>query len=342
MSTLGTVHTFCPTCDREVEATVVERVAQVPVLGETVECVERLALCPVCGNPDGDLEMERANQQRAFDAYRTAHDIVGPEGLRALRGRYGLSTRDFSRFLGFGEQTEHRYEKGAIPDRPHAYAIREATTPDGASRLLRANGDQIGDGARAKVEELIVLWGASGYGGSFGWMARGPWPSEDTGRRAFDLGRASGMAYELARRCQDLSWTVFQRTMCLADMLSFARRAVSLTGLVYLYAPFGPVVGDRETFRMALSLADAVRFEDWEIGEVVRPLKPSIAEFDEGEMALIGDIADVVGGFPSLRDLSAFSRELFPWSEERDGRPISYERCAGAVAEAVDARLVTR
>ena len=47
-----------------------------------------------------------------------------------------MSLREFSRYLGFGEQTYASYERSAIPDTLHSRMIRLASTPEGARCLI--------------------------------------------------------------------------------------------------------------------------------------------------------------------------------------------------------------
>lgn len=48
-----------------------------------------------------------------------------------LQNGADLSLREFSRFLGFGEQTAARYEKGALPNLPIAIHWKWHTTQKG-------------------------------------------------------------------------------------------------------------------------------------------------------------------------------------------------------------------
>ncbi len=72
-----------------------------------------------------------------------------------LRAEAGLSLRELSRFLGFGEQTVARYERGDEPDLLHGNTARMAMSPEGARMLLHLNGHRISERSRARVERYI-------------------------------------------------------------------------------------------------------------------------------------------------------------------------------------------
>ena len=82
---------------------------------EDVSRMVEVAVCPYCGSVIDDSRLEEGNLDLAYELYRASHDLVSAKEISALREDMGLSLREFSRFLGFGEQTAVRYEKGALP-----------------------------------------------------------------------------------------------------------------------------------------------------------------------------------------------------------------------------------
>lgn len=83
-------------------------------------------------------------------------EIVSAKYVIDLRKRIGLSVREFSRFLGFGEQTAARYERGSVPDTLHSNTIRLASDADGARLLLALNRRQMREESVRRVEEYIA------------------------------------------------------------------------------------------------------------------------------------------------------------------------------------------
>lgn len=83
-------------------------------------------------------------------------EIVSAKYVIDLRKRIGLSVRELSRFLGFGEQTAARYERGSVPDTLHSNTIRLASDADGARLLLALNRRQMREESVRRVEEYIA------------------------------------------------------------------------------------------------------------------------------------------------------------------------------------------
>lgn len=83
-------------------------------------------------------------------------EIVSAKYVIDLRKRIGLSVREFSRFLGFGEQTAARYERGSVPDTLHSNTIRLASDADGARLLLALNRRQMREESVRRIEEYIA------------------------------------------------------------------------------------------------------------------------------------------------------------------------------------------
>ncbi len=128
--------TFCPYCDKEVRAYLITRRETHCVRGEDIVIDATVAVCPLCGEDIGDSRIDGPTIDRAFDIYRKRHGIPGPDELKALRAAYGMSIREFSRFLGFGEQTYASYACGSLPDLLHNRMIKLASTREGARLLI--------------------------------------------------------------------------------------------------------------------------------------------------------------------------------------------------------------
>ena len=149
------IQAFCPACGQHADARIVERCAVMRFRGEDVAYSALSAVCPNCGVRIADPQLEGTNLERACDRYRAAHGLVSARDIARLRARTRLSLRELSRYLGFGEQTIARYERGDMPDLLHSNTVKMATTPEGARLLLRFNGDRISERSRKKVELYI-------------------------------------------------------------------------------------------------------------------------------------------------------------------------------------------
>ena len=338
----NTFETYCPICDLEVTAFLERREGALRIRGELTTYDEKVAICPNCGEVIGDSRLESENLERAYATYRAAHAIVTPDELRALRAAYGLSTREFSRFLGFGEQTEHRYETGSIPERAHNNAIRQAMTASGASALLASNEDRISPksvtAVRAYINTLSCEYDS-------GWVSLPLYdpsdqsPSPSNGFRAWDLQRITELTTILASRCTALFVTTYHQAMFFADSLCYERTSRSLTGLTYAHGYYGPMINNRDGLMYKLRSSGVIELDQQGDGEVIRPLAKPQGLFSKKELGVIGDVVRFVNSFPSASALSSYSHSLSAWANTANEQVVDYTKAAGEVERAVRARL---
>ena len=337
------VDTYCPECDVEVHALLHNQPATLSVRGEAISFSETIAVCPVCGEAIGDARIEGANLERAYDVYRALHGILSPREIKELRDSYCLSLREFSKFLGFGEQTAYRYEHGDIPDAPHNTTMLSAGTIEGARLLLSQNGSKLSSRSVAKVEQRIRAMASVVGKGTRPHLAledrEAEGPSAANGYRRLNLDRVAALVYELASKCRELYWTKLQKALFFADMVSYERFSRSLTGLSYAHAAFGPVVDHKDEVRLILVNRGTISFKECGWGEVLVPLEPSEQPFGAEELALIDEVAVFVNSFGTATDLSDFSHELTCWRDSIDGEIIEYTQDNNEIGRAMLERL---
>lgn len=147
--------TYCPHCDSEVAANVINTTEKIKIRGEYIVYEAEKIECPACGRAIGDSRAEAKNLERAYSIYRDKHNLVSPSDIANLRKAYGLSLREFSKFLGFGEQTVTKYESGSLPDDLHSNMVKMARTALGAKTLLGLNLEKLSSSSIEKIERYI-------------------------------------------------------------------------------------------------------------------------------------------------------------------------------------------
>ena len=300
MNAEKTLNTYCPECDREVEARLEQRIETLPVKGEQTSYDAEIAICPHCGEVIGDSRIEEGNLRRAYSAYCAAHGLMAPDEVKELRNSYGLSLREFSKFLGFGEQTIARYEEGA-------------------ASLLSVRGSQLSERTVSAVRRFIE--GGAPLSGPAAAFAAHQWPMPEmmtpsgrNGFRSFSMERVAAVVCELASRCRDLYKTKLQKAMFFADFLCFARTSRSMTGLAYAHADYGPVMDGRDRIVAELQDAGFVELTEKGWGEVVVPTR-------------------------CPEEISSFSHELDAWKNAERGCSIEYDSNAQQVETAIERRM---
>jgi putative zinc finger/helix-turn-helix YgiT family protein len=154
----------CFECGKLVTPRLEERTEILPVRGEPIEVLARVAVCPDCGADMSVEERDDATLVAAFDLYRQTHGLMTPEEMKQLRERYGLGVRPFSLLLGWGEITAHRYEGGSLQDAAHEAALRLAEDPANIRVYLSANGHKLTTRQRAGLEKCLQAIEARKYG----------------------------------------------------------------------------------------------------------------------------------------------------------------------------------
>jgi putative zinc finger/helix-turn-helix YgiT family protein len=101
----------CPTCDTPM----VEKRAtlRLPVNGEEIAVPAAAHLsCPKCGEILLRYQDSRRLGQDAIALYRTKHNLLSADHIRAIRERFDLTQADLARLLRLGANTVSRWESG--------------------------------------------------------------------------------------------------------------------------------------------------------------------------------------------------------------------------------------
>ena len=337
------IDTFCPECDEPVRAEIITRTETLPVKGEPIEYSSRVSICPSCGEEIGDSRVEQENFETAFRIYCRKHGLVTKDEVIQLRRSTELSLREFSRFLGFGEQTAARYEMGSVPDVPHSNTMRIASNVDGARMLLDLNGRNMSEKSVERVKSYIHRLEV-GEEPSPLWYAllddRKGDMTEFNGYRVIDSRRVAALVRVIAGKCEQLYKTKLQKAMFFCDFYAFEKNGRSLTGMTYAHANYGPVMENYDLWLKKLERDGAIQivpFGNW--GEIVTADDSETHLFTNAELNMIRSVCDFVNTFGSAGEISDYSHKLAAWRETDSGKPISYQACNQEVINAVESRL---
>lgn len=151
----------------------------------------------------------------------------------------------------------------------------------------------------------------------------------DHGFRSFDFNRLESIVLWFSNMIrQDLFKTRLAKLLWLSDFLHFRRERLSLTGLAYVRAPYGPIP-DNYPLLLNLLVIDGVIALD-EIDEfgsrkaVIEPLKPvEDTVFTTSELKTLKIILKLFGK-KSAGELTSDSHKEMAWLERLDGTVIPY------------------
>jgi len=122
---------------------IIRRKATYRIKGELIEILETVRINLKNNEEIFDEELEDKNLENIYNQYRKKHSLLTPNRIKETREKYGVSQRAFSRILGWGEVTIHRYETGALQDRSHNDALVLLENPDNMKILLENNKNKI-------------------------------------------------------------------------------------------------------------------------------------------------------------------------------------------------------
>jgi putative zinc finger/helix-turn-helix YgiT family protein len=134
---------FCVKCDELQKP--IEKMTEVihNVKREKIAVNVMIPYCSDCGYQLSDLDIEEKHFDIALMEYRHRKKLLLPEEIRAIREKYGLSQRAFSRALGFSEITINRYESGAIQDVTHNGLILLVNEPENMLKIAHQNKENL-------------------------------------------------------------------------------------------------------------------------------------------------------------------------------------------------------
>ena len=310
---------ICPACEK---IGTIEKITQreaLTVRGKPIEFDAEVRRCSNCGEVFANVDEEQANFTKAYRAYRQRHGLLQPEEIREIREQYGLGQRAFSRLLGWGEITVHRYEAGALQDEIHNNELLLLKDPKNFQVLFERNRERLPNTVSRSVEEKLPelvntemrgqfrLWVENFFG-----QAR-----EDllSGYRRFDLERFETIVLYLCSSVKEVTKTKLNKLLWYSDFLNFRLTHRSLTGIVYVHLPYGPVPQNYECCLAHLTdqkLLDSQEEVTWSgfTFEVYKPReKADLSSFAVGERAVLAAISKRFATMKAKRIVEISHRE---------------------------------
>ncbi len=106
----------CSTCQTDEHLVKQNKTETFEVRDDQIEHTYSILECSECGELVSSPAENDAFLKAIYDKYKSNHGLLLTDEIIAVRKRYSISLRDFSKILGMSHITYHRYEKGAIPD----------------------------------------------------------------------------------------------------------------------------------------------------------------------------------------------------------------------------------
>lgn len=319
---------YCPFCGGFTASEVRECRETYPVRGEDIEVQAQVAYCLKCGEALFDEQLDGENLKRAYSIYRQKHGLLGPEDVKGLREKYGLTQRGLAALLGWSPATVNRYEKTGIPQSAHNHVLLSLRDPAKAKEIMEPRASLLSADERQRLEDALNGNLTRSLPGTVRGLLEGQGPTVWTGFRRTDLTRLAQM---ICFHTSDggVFKTKLMKSLWYSDFLHFHRQSVSISGAVYVHLPNGPAL---ENWGLILDTLEKeglletnfVEGDDW-AGERIRgTLDFNSSFFKESELEAMLTVKREVGHLTS-KQVSDRSHLETAWLKTQTGQRISYE-----------------
>lgn len=228
---------LCPECLRFSEPKTIKRPTTLTIRGESVTVDSQVAVCAACNQEIGLAEFDDDTFRAAYAVYRARHSLLQPDQIKAIRSKYGLGQKAFSRLLGWGKVTLARYESGSLQSDSHDQTLKLAEDPAHVARLLSMNRASLTDKQVRVLEERLTELSPA-YENTLAQEESARYGVDDSNVR-----KLREMAVYFAG--QRNTWrTKLNKLLFYADFLHIKRYGVAISGARYIHMQYGPVPAD--------------------------------------------------------------------------------------------------
>lgn len=245
-----------------------------------------------------DEHMMNHNDLQIKDSYRRKQGLLTSSDIHNIRMKYGVSQKDMSILLGWGEKTITRYEGHQVQDKAHDMILKKIDRdPEWFLTLLEEVKDELSktayqryfDVATALFEEEQDMYLRKAIEANYARFHENPLLHGNT-RLSLDKVVDVIRYYASSEHITNLYKVKLMKLMWYADALSYKKRGFAITGLVYQAMPMGAVpvghnsiialkdvpceevdMGETNAYHFCLkkSYEDALTCEDKEILDMV-------------------------------------------------------------------------
>jgi len=316
---------------------IIKRKAFYPVKGESIEILEKVRIDLNNNEEIFDEKLEDHNLENIYNQYRKKHSLLMPDKIKETREKYGVSQRAFSRILGWGEITIHRYETGALQDRSHNDALVLLENPDNMKILLENNKNKINKKDYLNIKENLHKLMKDDIDKTLEGNITKKYFNEVLdkycGYSQFNYEKFVNVILFFAANIKRLFKTKLMKLLFYSDFVNFRNNTLSITGLKYIKNYFGPTPIKHElllgelfekyiTYQVEHGKISKDNVEEYEF---IKPLeKPSLGIFSQGE---INSMEEVLNAFKHLTSekITQCSHKEEAWTKTKSKEIISYE-----------------
>jgi len=324
---------LCPECGKLTVPEIITAEREVMVRGEKIKVTSDMPKCTCCGS---ELLMNGEGKDSftlAYDNYRKNHNLLTANEIKSIREKYNLSSKPFSKLLGWGELTIYKYEKGALQDDAHDEVLKFINDPENMKMIYEDKlKDNLEEADRFEFEENLdkLLGQINPYEKIIQLKFRYK-PDEFSGNRPFSIEKTANLILKIIKCSVKKSLFEVQLVKCLfySDFLNFKNSGISMTGLRYAHGPYGPVVDeyhDLFDYMTANKMVNmqVIPFEAGEGHQYTNLSEPDESVFSESEKKLVDEICKKLTPLSSKQLSEKTHEEVQGWKDTASGQHITY------------------
>ncbi len=324
---------YCPYCNSEQEYYIDKRIFK-EYKGVDVNVEENVPICKKCGNELVINNIEDENLKRIYNKYREIKNIITPSEIKNLRNKYDISQRELTAILDFGKMTINRYENGSLPSKSQSDYLRLISNDEKeffnkVKEALIAH--RISQKTFSKIENIIneqydydnnyelKIYIESELKTS---------PNIFNGFKVLDLEKLQNLISYIASKTK-LYLTSLNKYLWFIDMISYNKRAVSITGLTYVHEQYGPVIINRK-YEEISKLDEKYKREDKENNDgsiksvITSNENYDLSAFTKEEIKIIDYVINMLSN-KTVKEISNLSHKESGWKDTDRYEKISFE-----------------
>ena len=318
---------FCPKCKSRTSLETIKLKEKVDVRRQSIEVDVEYLKCKNCKEEFSEFD-GHDEVAEAFRKYRSLHNMLQPEEIKAFRKSYDLNQGELAKLLGVSIATISRYENGSLQDKAHDNLLKMAMDRDGFIRLLNDNINVFDEQRRQQLLGKATL--------SFNESPTDPEefasrlfnyaPDEYSGFREFDLERFEATVLYL---CGDGEpKTKLNKLLFYSDMKCYKDNASPITGAKYIHLDHGPVPNNYEFLLGVMVSKGKLNTKEVAAGDIVYDLyvpaqKPNLNIFTPTERKILVYVKTYFQDF-TARKIRDYSHNEKAYIQTKNKQPISY------------------
>lgn len=262
-----------------------------------------------------DEEMIRANSLAMKDAYRQNAGMLTSREIQEIRQQYGVSQKDFSEILGWGQATITRYENHQVQDRAHDDILRKISAdPKWFIEMLHRAQGRITSKASAKylqaAQNQFSQHQPQYFKDSFYAAYANYTDKLLTGGIQLNLDKVVDMINYCACKTNNLYKVKLMKLLWYADTLHFKRHGKAISGLVYKSLPMGAVPLNHECILELVGVTfDYMEYAERQAYRIIPPQCFQADKLGKSEIEALNKVLEQLGHLTTTEIVDTMHKE---------------------------------